>query len=44
MIEAWKLFSSLIEKDSDLHVELGSDAKYAVKGVGIVVHQKWVIP
>jgi hypothetical protein len=39
MTEAWELFSNLIERDSDVHVELGDDAKYAVKGEGTVMFQ-----
>jgi hypothetical protein len=37
MIEAHELFSSLMERDSGVHVELGDDAKYAMKGEGIVL-------
>jgi len=36
MIEAWEIFIILIESDSDVHVELGDDARYEVKGEGIV--------
>ena len=36
MTEARELFSSLTESDSDVHVELGDDAKYAVKGEGTI--------
>jgi hypothetical protein len=39
MTEAWEIFSSLMESDSDVHVELGDDAKYAVKGEGIITFQ-----
>jgi hypothetical protein len=37
--EAWELFNSLTEKDSGIHVELGDDAKYAVKGEGTILFQ-----
>jgi hypothetical protein len=37
MIEARGLFSSLTEKESNVHVQLGYDAKYVVKGEGTVV-------
>jgi hypothetical protein len=33
-----ELFNSLM-KDSGIHVELGNDAKYAVKGIGTVIAQ-----
>jgi hypothetical protein len=36
MTEAQELFSSLMERDSYVHVELGDDAKYAVKGEGTI--------
>jgi hypothetical protein len=39
MIEAHDLFSSLMERDSDVHVQLGDDAKYAVKGEGTIMFQ-----
>jgi hypothetical protein len=39
MTGARELFSSLTEKDSGIHVELGNDAKYAVKGVGTILFQ-----
>jgi hypothetical protein len=39
MIEAWDLFNSLVEKDSSIYVELGYDAKYAVKGEGTILFQ-----
>ena len=39
MTKAWELFSSLTERDSDVHVQLGDDAKYVVKGEGIVTFQ-----
>jgi hypothetical protein len=32
MTKAWELFNSLTESDSNIHVELGDDFKYAVKG------------
>jgi hypothetical protein len=32
MMEAWELFKSLMEKDLGIHVELGDDVKYAMKG------------
>jgi hypothetical protein len=34
MTKARDLFINLKERDSDVHVELGDDAKYAVKGEG----------
>jgi hypothetical protein len=37
MTEAWEICSSLTERDLDVHVELGDDSKYAVKGDGIVM-------
>ena len=39
MMEAQELFSRLMERDLGIHVELGDDAKYAVKGEGIVSFQ-----
>jgi hypothetical protein len=39
MIEAWEIFIILKERDLDVHVELGDDSKYAVKGEGIFVFQ-----
>jgi hypothetical protein len=39
MTEAWELFSSLTEMDSGIHVELGDDAKYVVKGEGTILFQ-----
>jgi hypothetical protein len=36
MKKAWEKFSSLIEKDSWTHVELGDDTKYVVKGEGTI--------
>ena len=36
MIEARELFSGLSEDDLGIHVELGDDAKYAMKGLGTV--------
>jgi hypothetical protein len=36
MKEAWELFSSLTETDSDVHVEFGDDVRYAVKGEGTI--------
>jgi hypothetical protein len=36
MIEAWELFNSLTKKDSRIHVELGDDAKYAMKDEGTI--------
>jgi hypothetical protein len=38
MIEAQNLFSSLIE-DSGIHVDLGDDVKYALKGEGEIFFQ-----
>jgi hypothetical protein len=37
--EARELFNSLMEKDSWIHVELGDDAKYVVKGEGTILFQ-----
>jgi hypothetical protein len=34
MAEAHELFSSLMEKDSKVHVELGDNSRYALKGEG----------
>jgi hypothetical protein len=34
MTEARELFSRLSKEDSKLHLELGNDAKYAVRGQG----------
>jgi hypothetical protein len=39
MTSARELFTSLTKQDSRLHVELGNDAKYAVKGVGTISFQ-----
>jgi hypothetical protein len=39
MIESWELFSGLMERDLDVHVQHGDDAKYAMKGEGIVMLQ-----
>jgi hypothetical protein len=39
MTESWELFSSLMERDSIVHVELGDNVRYAVKGEGIVSFQ-----
>ena len=37
MTKSWELFNNLIEKDSGIHVELGDDAKYVVKGEGTIL-------
>jgi hypothetical protein len=39
MTEARELFNSLTKKDSGIHVELGDDAKYAVKVEGTILFQ-----
>jgi hypothetical protein len=39
MTKAHDLFRSLTKRDSYVHVYLGDDAKYAVKGEGIVTFQ-----
>jgi hypothetical protein len=39
MTEAHELFSSPTESDADLHVQLGDDARYAVKGEGTIMFQ-----
>jgi hypothetical protein len=39
MAEARELFSSLTTRDSDVHVEFGDDAKYAIKGEGTLLFQ-----
>jgi len=39
MIEARELFSSLTEKDLEIHVELADDAKYAMKGERTILFQ-----
>lgn len=33
MTLTWELFNNLMEQDLEVHVELGNDAKYAIKGV-----------
>jgi hypothetical protein len=37
MKKSQEIFSSLMERDSDFHVDLGDDAKYVVKGEGTIV-------
>jgi len=37
MTKAWDLFNCLAEKKSGIHVELGYDSKYAVKGEGTIM-------
>jgi hypothetical protein len=37
--EARELLSSLMEKDSRIHVELGDDVEYALKGEGTILFQ-----
>jgi hypothetical protein len=37
MIESHELFSSLTERYLGIHVDLGDDAKYAVKGEGSIL-------
>jgi hypothetical protein len=39
MTEAQELFSSLTKKDLGTYVELGDDARYAVKGEGHILFQ-----
>ena len=39
MTEARELFSSFSEEDSELHIELGNNAKYAVRGQGAIQFQ-----
>jgi hypothetical protein len=39
MTAAQDLFNSLTEKDSGIHVELGKNAKYAVKGIATISFQ-----
>jgi hypothetical protein len=39
MIEARELFSIFSKDDSDLHVKLGNEAKYAIWGQGTVQSQ-----
>jgi hypothetical protein len=39
MTKAWELFSNLMEKDLDVYVQLGDDAKHAVKGEGTIAFQ-----
>ena len=36
MTKAWELFSRLTKSNSEIHVELGDDAKYAVRGEGVI--------
>ena len=37
--KAHELFSSLTDTNSGIHLELGDDAKYAVKGEGTILFQ-----
>jgi hypothetical protein len=37
MIKAQDLFSSLTKRDSNIHVQFGDDARYAVKGEGTIM-------
>jgi hypothetical protein len=37
MEKAWELWSSLMEKDLGIHVELGDDAKYVMKWEGTIL-------
>jgi hypothetical protein len=39
MAKAGYLFSSLSEEDSELHIQLGNNAKYLVKGQGTMQFQ-----
>ena len=39
MTKVHELFSSLMKTDSGIHVKLGDDAKYAVKGEGTISFQ-----
>jgi hypothetical protein len=39
MTETRELFSSLSEEDSKLHIELGNNAKYPVRGQGTIQFQ-----
>lgn len=39
MTRAWKLFNSLTEWDSKMHVEFGVDTKHAVKEMGTKIFQ-----
>ena len=39
MTEARELFNNFLEDDSDLHVELGNEAKYAIRGQGTMQFQ-----
>jgi hypothetical protein len=39
MIEERDLFNNLMKKDSWIHLELGDDAKYVVKGKGKILFQ-----
>jgi hypothetical protein len=39
MIEARDLFNSFLEDDSDLHIQLGDNTKYAVQGQGTMQFQ-----
>jgi hypothetical protein len=39
MTEARELFNSLARKNSGIHVELGDDAKYGMKGEGTILFQ-----
>ena len=37
MTEVWELWSSSMEKNLGIHVELGDDAKYVMKGEGTML-------
>jgi hypothetical protein len=39
MTEAWELFRIMMERDTDVHVYVGDDARYAVKGERMVTFQ-----
>jgi hypothetical protein len=39
MIESREIFKNLMEKDLGIHVDLGDDAKYLVKGEGTILFQ-----
>jgi hypothetical protein len=39
MIEAREKFSSMMEKNSRIHVDLGDNSKYVVKGEGTILLQ-----
>jgi hypothetical protein len=39
MTGAWEIFNSLTKKNLWIHLELGDDSKYVVKGEGTILFQ-----